>query len=434
MTRHLRRVEVWSLLLLAMLAAGRADAMCNAIPTADRTFSSAAGAVDRPFASPGRQVKLMLGGPCDGPARFEPEPGRTKVALTFESFDPAVPPRTVVLPPASIVTMMTNELVFAFPDTRELTGQLFTGPVSIRAIVDEQVVVSIDELGTRDASCGALKPHPIFRWFTALPPSNNFHCVAKPLDCHDPDADPTVVRATIDRGGNLLVPWDWSGVFPPRTGLRPDRATRARRAERARSVPRARSALGHGHHHPERGVRELAHAHRGRAAAVSRRRSAERRGAVSGHGARRDGGLARGPPSDRPQRRHRPRGRDLRSALASRRRRRSDPDHVAARARRAARRPAFGQGRRRRHRSRGARQRPRDRRAPRLRQPERSHRPRRRGRGKRRAAAPGRGLERARRVLRRGDGPRDPRPHGPSGRALAGRGRRITPRTSRPAT
>ena len=61
MIRHLRRVEVWSLLLLALLAAGRADAMCNAIPTADRTFSSAAGAVDRPFASPGRQVKLMLG-------------------------------------------------------------------------------------------------------------------------------------------------------------------------------------------------------------------------------------------------------------------------------------------------------------------------------------------------------------------------------------
>jgi hypothetical protein len=221
MIRHLRRVEVWSLLLLALLAAGRADAMCNAIPTADRTFSSAAGAVDRPFASPGRQVKLMLGGPCDGPARFEPEPGRTKVALTFESFDPAVPPRTVVLPPASIVTMMTNELVFAFPDTGELTGQLFTGPVTIRAIVDDQVVASIDELGTRDASCGALKPHPIFRWFTALPPSNNFHCVAKPLECTDPDVDPTVVRATIDRGGNLLVPWDWSGVFPPGQGSDP---------------------------------------------------------------------------------------------------------------------------------------------------------------------------------------------------------------------
>ena len=54
-----------------------------------------------------------------------------------------------------------------------------------------------------------------------MPPSNNFHCVAKPLDCHDPDADPTVVRATIDRGGNLLVPWDWSGVFPPGQGSDP---------------------------------------------------------------------------------------------------------------------------------------------------------------------------------------------------------------------
>ena len=140
MIRHLRRVEVWSLFLLALLAAGRADAMCNAIPTADRNFSSAAGAVDRPFASPGRQVKLMLGGPCDGTARFEPEPGRTKVALDVRVASiPRCRPAPWLLPPASIVTMMTNELVFAFPDTRELTGQLFTGPVTYPRDVDEQV-------------------------------------------------------------------------------------------------------------------------------------------------------------------------------------------------------------------------------------------------------------------------------------------------------
>jgi hypothetical protein len=59
---------LWPLLLLLLLPTARADAMCNAIPTRDRTFSSARGAIDRPYASPGREVTISVGTCDDGAA------------------------------------------------------------------------------------------------------------------------------------------------------------------------------------------------------------------------------------------------------------------------------------------------------------------------------------------------------------------------------
>lgn len=216
MTRPRPRA-LWSLLLLLLVPAARADAMCNAIPTRDRTFSSTRGAIDRPYASPGRQVTISLGD-CDGGAAFVP--GQTAVMLEFRPPD-ATLATTVTLPEESIADMRTNALTFVFPDTRALLGELRTGTVAITVTVGNTVVARIDMLGSRDAGCGAVQPHAIFPTFTALPPSNKFHCFATPGLCDDPEFDRDVVRATVDAAGNLLVPWDWSGVFPPGTGSDP---------------------------------------------------------------------------------------------------------------------------------------------------------------------------------------------------------------------
>lgn len=200
---------------LTVLAPARALAMCNAIPTADRVFASSIGAVDRPYASPGREVRLSRGS-CDGTATFVPQATTVEVIFSPPGGDETV----VVVPPASIVDMRTNELAFVFPDTEALTGTLRTGPASIVVRSDGVVTARIDVLGSRDPGCGAVKPHPIFPTFTALPPANVFDCLADGR-CEGPTANRTRVLATVDAAGHLLVPWDWSGVVPPGAGSDP---------------------------------------------------------------------------------------------------------------------------------------------------------------------------------------------------------------------
>ena len=336
------------LVLLAVLTPSLARAMCNAIPTADRTFTSTKGGVDRPYASPGREVRLALG-PCDGATTFQP--GQTTIELTFEP--PAASPTTITLPASAIVDMRTNELAFVFPDTREQFGTYRTGPVTIVARVGGAVAARIDVLGSRDTGCGPVKPHPIFPSFTALPPANVFHCLATGV-CEGPTANPNAVLATVDVAGHLLVPWDWSGVVPPGAGSDPIARARSRRPERPRGLRGARPARGPRHRHTERDLRELAHADRRRPAALSRRRTAGRRRTVSGQYARRDGRRARRRAPYRALTSALSDGRDLRARFAARGRDRADRDD-ASEAMRSRRRSPIGSRRRQRHRARGVR-------------------------------------------------------------------------------
>jgi hypothetical protein len=215
MTRRSVRVALllFSAVLLArpgtLLRPGDALAMCNFIPSVVRDFASGIGAVDRPFASPGRELTITLGR-CD-PSDTDLTAATPAISVDFRP--PAGPATTVDVPPPDVVKVEARTVAFRFPDTAALEGRLLTGPATIRVRVDGREVARIDQLGTRNAECQLLSD-PIFPGFTALPPPNLFHDLAT-------SPQPPDVLATIDGGGNLLVPWDWTGVFPPGQGFDP---------------------------------------------------------------------------------------------------------------------------------------------------------------------------------------------------------------------
>lgn len=70
----------------------------------------------------------------------------------------------------------------------------------------------IDDFFANDGACGTDVPLADFPSFTALPFPNPFH-----LDCfrEDPPCNPleTTVRAAVDGGGNLLLPFHWEGIL-----------------------------------------------------------------------------------------------------------------------------------------------------------------------------------------------------------------------------
>src|SRR5262245_57759817 len=89
-----------ALTLVVLAAASRARAGCNAIAPIPEPFEAATGAVDRPFAMPGDEVRLTLAGPCgdalpgfctDADCPTDPE-DRVVVTLVFK---PPQGPRTV---------------------------------------------------------------------------------------------------------------------------------------------------------------------------------------------------------------------------------------------------------------------------------------------------------------------------------------------------
>src|SRR5262245_9151386 len=51
--------------LLLLGVSPRTHAACNAIPAISQPFAAATGAIDRPFAIPGDDVKVTLEGPCE---------------------------------------------------------------------------------------------------------------------------------------------------------------------------------------------------------------------------------------------------------------------------------------------------------------------------------------------------------------------------------
>lgn len=224
----LRGAIAASVLLPVLRAAAPAEAGCNVIPAAERTFRGSLGRVSRPFASPGDWVEVTLDSRCDAAvsAGFG---GSTRDHVVTIAFRPTRGPRSVVVlaedcgPVAAQLTACTGTteqpitrrrciqvnrpgsapglartdgrtLGFRFPDTDDLvvgdTDDLtLTGPASLAVTKAgdpiacdvalsgcsrrEGLLACVDNLYESDGTCGTALGGT-FASFTALPPPNAY--------------------------------------------------------------------------------------------------------------------------------------------------------------------------------------------------------------------------------------------------------------------
>jgi len=259
-------------LLAVVVVAAESQAACDTIPSANRTFRSARGSVDRPFAAPGQVLQIQLDrgtGGCDRQGRdfhaeaadhvvtfmFRPAAGIPHAVvladdcstISADSCGPAVVVDCRLANPAPLtgpIGVAFNEriqgkrrLQVRFPGTDALAGvagdlHTLTGPVAIAVtstgaalpcalaagrcteVVTPDMIACMDELFERDGTC-AYDPaniDPTFPSFTALPPANDYRAV-----CTQPDSvcsgGTQEVRFAVDVHGNVLLPIDWRGVL-----------------------------------------------------------------------------------------------------------------------------------------------------------------------------------------------------------------------------
>lgn len=237
-------------------------AACNLIPGTAKTFSSALGAVNRPFAAPGERVELRArkcdaspGFSASGSAHvvtlmFKPTSGGNRRAVVLAancgavdlapcSAAPGVVSATCVqATPGTLSTridvdQLDRRLDFVFPDTDALLApdgddRTLSGPVAIGVTaagaplacglatggcsVQSGLLACIDNLYADDGACGVGVPDTRFAQFTALPPPNDFQadCFREGPPC---TATATETRAAVDSAGNLLMPMGWGGVL-----------------------------------------------------------------------------------------------------------------------------------------------------------------------------------------------------------------------------
>lgn len=246
-------------LLAVPLQGLRADAACDAIPSARRTFRSATASVDRPFAGPGEWIAIAHDAECDGDARFA-DAVEDHVA-TFAFVPPGGGPASVVVVAASEPTSALADAVAAcggslvvdrssfhrrtddqqartlevrFPDTDALVRDLdddltLTGPVRIALSTPAAVTLpcllagsSCADLTARAGLLGCVDrlsaggacgrdEDALFASFTALPPPNDYRAMSAGTQ--------DVMRAAIDAAGNLLLPFDWRGILFDRSAV-----------------------------------------------------------------------------------------------------------------------------------------------------------------------------------------------------------------------
>jgi len=251
------------LLAIALLLAIPVDAhaACNLIPGTEKTFGSALGAANRPFAAPGERLELKLRS-CDASSgfraagtdhvvtlAFKPTSGTTRIVVLAAncgavdlspcSSAPGVASATCVQVSASdlqtrvSVDQGDRRLGFTFPDTDAILAPdgddaTLAGPVAIGVTAVGQplacglangtcaaqggTLACIDELYANDGACGSTVPDARFASFVALPPPNDFQadCFREGPPC---TATATVTRAAVDSAGNLLIPMGWGGVL-----------------------------------------------------------------------------------------------------------------------------------------------------------------------------------------------------------------------------
>ncbi len=210
---------VWLTLALVLAFAGPAAAVCNLIPAAVEELRSTSGTVDRPVATPGSTVTVRADLACNaaGPG-FDVLGSANAVTLQFQPPGGAV--REVVVPPATVAVAncspdRCDTLRFTVPDTDAdlppLDGLGRTGPARILIRRASGVIAAqIGPLFQPAASCEQPPAETVFQHFTVLPPANDFSRLTT-------KADPRIL-ATIDGGGNLLIPFDFRAVLPAGSG------------------------------------------------------------------------------------------------------------------------------------------------------------------------------------------------------------------------
>ncbi|MCC6766760.1 MAG: beta-propeller fold lactonase family protein [Deltaproteobacteria bacterium] len=167
------------------------------------------GSVASPISAPDRRVEIRIT-PCDASPGFHPDPASNVVSLTFQ---PPGPGADTLVPPAAITGKVVQDCTlaggrcttfsFLVPDTSGiLVPDGLAGPAEIIVTVGAETVARIDALAQPTTGCDR-QPERVFRQFTVLPRPNLMADLVN-------DAAPQV-RATVDGGGNLLVPLDHWG-------------------------------------------------------------------------------------------------------------------------------------------------------------------------------------------------------------------------------
>lgn len=207
-----------------------ASANCNLIPAAPDEFRSFSGTVSNTTVSPGNPLRVRVDLACSPGARgFEPVAASNQVVLRFvppgSGADPGLVTDVPIAPGAVIVSNCglgggrCDTLRFDVPDAATLDAALppagdglgLSGPaeVIVRA-PDTTVIAHVGTLFDPTLACNEQQPEPVFGQLTVLPEPNSFADLASGAQ--------TSVRATLDGGGNLLVPLDYSGVLPSGAG------------------------------------------------------------------------------------------------------------------------------------------------------------------------------------------------------------------------
>lgn len=201
--------------LASIYAPPMADASCNIRPAALRTFKSTTGSIETPISVPNKAVRLVVQPACDGSAGFEPVPADNDVTVTFTP--PGGGASTPVVVDSGSITVANctlsggrcEQLLFPMPDTTAVLPPYgLAGPAEI-TVEDSgaDVVAQIDQLFLPTTGCD-FYPEQVFEKFSVMPPANKFSDLI--------DGDATELLATIDGGGNLMMPFDYwnDGVDP----------------------------------------------------------------------------------------------------------------------------------------------------------------------------------------------------------------------------
>ncbi|MBY0274234.1 hypothetical protein K2Z84_02745 [Candidatus Binatia bacterium] len=281
---HLRLSAALALVLVAIIVPRRADAACNLIPSASKSFRGTLGDLNRPFAAPGDFVEIGASpARCAGKSPgfsasedgqivsvvFKPPGGSSHVAFLTTgdcngadalqkktACEAAVGAGRVSCVQAGLLSLSINlavvdrngerKLSFRFPDTDalltpDLDQRTLSGPATIAVSRSTDplpcslatqscgsqsgLLACVDQIYALDGSCDPT-PNTIFPGFTALPQPNDFQ-----TDCFKDDPPCTALasetRFAVDGAGNLLLPVHWSGVLIRQNDLPVPRLIRA---------------------------------------------------------------------------------------------------------------------------------------------------------------------------------------------------------------
>jgi hypothetical protein len=165
-------------------------AMCNSIPVVETWFPSTIGSVDQPIAAPLEKIRLRLNPACGENQSFN---DTQKVEFTFAGGAKKDAPDFHADSP--------QLLTVTVPDTGDLAPNGLAGPVDIKVIsATNATLAEISTLNEPTSACDH-QPETAFQQFTVLPKPNDLSVSSD-------------LVATLDGGGNLLIPLDHSKILP----------------------------------------------------------------------------------------------------------------------------------------------------------------------------------------------------------------------------